>query len=291
MERVQEFWQEVERLKEHINQLRYRGEDPQVEIAPEDSALAVTVKVIAAERLSAPIRYNGASINPVEDLASEGIQRAMVALQFWNFFAARLFLDEAARYTRDPKTYQRIALLRLLAEFVATVVRTQPGHRPKELAKQASGLKRAISGLDLLQVAERDHYAGEVDRLRALWRQAARDPYYHALWCLVRARRSMDEEEPLLGLAWLIRAYTLLTHPDHPLLKPSPYLSKLVERAKTNLAEATGQAPEGEDSKEEVHPAELFGALVALMANQLNRQPEREMGLFALRFYQATGED
>jgi hypothetical protein len=288
MKKAQELWQEVEKLKQEINRLRYLGQDPTVDISTQDNALTIAAKVIAAERLAARIRYNGTSINPVEDLALEALQRATVSLQFWNFYATRLFLDEAAHYTRDPETFQRIALLRLVADFVAAIVRMEPGHRQKELAKQARSLKRAIDTLDLLSMAERQHYAAEVDRLRALWRQASRDRYLHALWCLVRARRSMDEEEPLLGLAWLIRSYALLAEGEASLLQPSAYLRELVEKAKGHLAVAMGQAQPPEEAEEEVRAAELFAALTTLVAVQLNRNPERDMSLFNIHLYQPT---
>jgi len=89
MKKAQELWQEVEKLKQEINRLRYLGQDPTVDIGTQDNALTIAAKVIAAERLAARIRYNGTSINPVEDLALEALQRATVSLQFWNFYATR----------------------------------------------------------------------------------------------------------------------------------------------------------------------------------------------------------
>ncbi len=289
MDKPQDLRQKVEELVRDISSRRYRGEDPEVVIDPQDNALTVVAKVMAAERSAARLRYNGVSVNPVEDLAEDALQRAMHYLQFWNFYAARLFLDEAAIRTIEPGTHQRIALFRLLVDFVAAVVRREPGLRRRELAKQARSTKQAIESLDLLPPDEREHYLQEVDRLRKLWGKAAKEPYPRALWFLVRARRSMDEEEPLLGLAWLIGAYRILTDPEGPLMRPSRHLEDLVEKARGYLAAAMGEVEAG-DETEEVHTAELFSALVALASAQLDRSLEREMALFTVRFYQSAEE-
>ncbi len=290
MEKTRELWEEVERVKEQINHLRYLGQDPPVEIGPEDSALTVAAKVIAAERLGARLTYDSTSVNPLEDLASEALHKAMTSLQFWNFYATRLYLDEAARSTREPTTYQRIALLRLLAEYLASIVRTHPGSEVRSMVSQAHKLQRALSSLDSLPQPERQHYIGEIERILSYWRQAARDPYLCAIWCLVRARRSMDAEEPLLGLVWIIKAYGLLTKGDKPLLKASPYLGDLIEKARTHLFETIGENTPGERQTEGVRAEELFSTMVALIAQQLDRNPMRDMALFGITSYQPGTE-
>ncbi len=264
-----EFWARVEALRQEIARRRFAGESPEIELKPGEPPAEAVVKVIAAERSRVPIRLDGAGLWLTEDLAREYLYRAQTALQFWNFYLAHRYLDEAAALAsgEDDVFHQRVSLFRLLTNFLRAIVTADPAG-PVKIDPNRVG--EEIDRLDKLPAAERDFYRAEVNRLAGLLERRAGDPKLEAAWHFLRARSAFVREEGTGALIPLLRAYRALTGVFRT--APSEFLVRQVELARELIRSWVGDGP---PPAEPVAPESLAYKL----HDALDAQAERDLGV------------
>ncbi|MER3404606.1 MAG: hypothetical protein C4289_05080 [Chloroflexota bacterium] len=230
-------------------------------------------------------------VNPLEDTAEDMGRRALVSLSYGNFGAAQALLEEAAGRTRLPELQQRLTLWRALVDLQRRCVMTEitsplrgaPEERVLEL----------LGRLDHLPPAERAHYRAEVLRLAELRARAGEDAYLQTIWCLVRARRALAEQEDVLAMAWLYRAYRLNVERLGGEMASNEYLARLLQQARREVLRAAGELVSGDDTatndEEDVPPRahDLYAALAGALTTALGQDVRRDTVLFAITVYQA----
>jgi hypothetical protein len=227
----------VARLRQEIERARFAGDDPSLTVTPDDAPALVVAKTLAAERLNAPLRVDGAVVALQEDVAEDLFYRGLTALRYWRFAGAQAAFEEAGAKTTDAALQQRLALYRATTALVRRIVLSDP-EQPPRAAPEDRALA-LVDTLDALSPAERAHYAAELRRLIALRQALPSDPYLQTVHCLLRARLALGSGDDALGLGWLLRAATL----QDAALAPSPYLADLLERARRRLRRFLGDLP------------------------------------------------
>lgn len=260
-----EFWSRVEALRQEVARRRFAGESPEIQLRANEPLVEAVARAIAAERTRVPIRLDTVELWLTEDLARDYFYRAQTALQFWNFYLAHRYLDEAAALSRDDPLHQRVSLFRLLTNFVRAVVTADPG-RSKTV--DPGPVVDEIDRLDKLPASERDFYKAEVRRLAELLRRRDQDPKVEAAWHFLRARSAFVREEAAGALIPLLRAYRALA--EH--LNPSEFLLKQVELARGLIRFWVGDGPQPAES---VAPESLAYKL----HDALDAQAERDLGV------------
>ncbi len=289
------LFERVEALCRAVEQQRFAGSRPVIVLDAALSLEELTARVLAAERVNANLLIGGVPVNPLEDTAEEMGRRALVSLSYGNFGAAQALLEEAAGRTRLPELQQRLTLWRTLVDFQRRCVMTEitsplrgtPEQRVLELLDQ----------LDHLPRPEREHYRAEVRRLAGLRARAAEDTSLQTIWCLVRARRALAEQEDVLAMAWLYRAYRLNAERLVGEAATNEYLAGLLEQARREVLRAAGEmvsggdatTSEGEDTPPRAH--DLYAALASALTTALGRDVRRDTVLFAITEYQALPEE
>lgn len=289
------LFERVEALCREVEQQRFAGERPVITLDATLSLEEVAARVLAAERVNANLLIGGVPVNPLEDTAEEMGRRALVSLSYGNFGAAQALLEEAAGRTRLPELQQRLTLWRALVDFQRRCVMaeiTSPLHGAPE-----QRVLELLDQLDHLPLPERKHYRAEVLRLAALRAGAAGDTYLQTVWCLVRARRALAEQEDILAMAWLYRAYRLNAGSLARETAGNEYLAGLLEQARREVLRAAGEmvpdgsatAGAGEDAPPRAH--DLYAALAGALTTALGRDVRRDTVLFAVTEYQALPEE
>lgn len=264
-----EFWARVEALRQEVARRRFAGESPEIQLRADDPPAAAVAKVIAAERSRVPLRLDGAELWLTEDLAREYFFRAQTALQFWNFYLAHRYLDEAAALSRDDLLHQRVGLFRLLTNFVRSIVMADPDAPKAPIDPDRTA--EEIGRFDRLPAAERDFYRAEVRRLAGVITRRAEDPTLEAAWHFLRARSAFVREEGTGALIPLLRAYRVLVGRPGA-APPSEFLVRQVELARELIRFWVGDGPP---------PAEPVGpeSLAYKLHDALDAQAERDLGV------------
>jgi hypothetical protein len=295
-EATRALFERVEALRRAVEQWRFGGGRPAIAV---DAALPLNellARVLAAERANTDLVVAGVPVNPLEDTAEELGRRALVSLSFGNFGAAQALLEEAAGRTRLPELQQRLTLWRALVDFQRRVVMTEITSPVR--GAPAQRVLEILDRLDHLPPPEREHYRAEVLRLAELRARAGKDDYLQTVWCLVRARRAMAEQEDVLAMAWLYRAYRLNADQLEAAAQVNEYLVKLLEQARREILRAAGEAMEGAahiapEPGDDTPPraAELYAALAAALTPALGRDVRRDAALFAIAEYQEAPDN
>jgi hypothetical protein len=259
------FWARVEALRQEVARRRFAGESPELYLGSGESLVEAVARVIAAERSRVPLRVDSVELWLTEDLAREYFYRAQTALQFWNFYLAHRYLDEAAALSRDDLLHQRVSLFRLLTNFVRAVVTADPA-APARV--DPNRVLEEVDRLDKLPAGERDFYKAEVGRLAALCARRTEEPKLEAAWHFLRARSAFVREEAAGALIPLLRAYRALAGS----LKPSEFLVRQVELAQGLIRFWVGDGPQ---------PAEPVApeSLAYKLHDALDAQAERDLGV------------
>jgi len=260
-----EFWARVEALRQEVARRRFAGESPELHLRSGESLVEAVARVIAAERSRVPLRVDSVELWLTEDLAREYFYRAQTALQFWNFYLAHRYLDEAAALSRDDLLHQRVSLFRLLTNFVRAVVTTDPAGPARV---DPNRVLEGVDRLDKLPAGERDFYKAEVRRLAGLVERRDEDPKLAAAWHFLRARSAFVREEAAGAIIPLLRAYRTLDGS----LKPSEFLLRQVELAQELIRFWVGDGPR---PAEDIVPESLAYKL----HDALDAQAERDLGV------------
>jgi hypothetical protein len=283
LRRVAEVGRELERA-------RFGGGSPVVVVPPGAGGLEVAARVLAAERFNALVRLDGRDYNPQEDRAAADFQKAVTALRAWSFPAAQALLDRAGARASGAALQQRIGLWKLLGQLVRRLVMADPDEelrgRPERWALDH------LQGADRLPDAEREHYRAEVRRL-VREHAAARDgdPLSRTLWYVLRARLALAADEPVLALAWCVRAARM----NAGQLAPDEYLGDLLERGRRYVLLAMGEVPPGEadavrEAVKGLQAWDLYHALVAQLGRVHAVDVHRETARYSIAPYQDADE-
>jgi hypothetical protein len=274
-----EFWARVEALRQEVARRRFAGESPELHLRRGESLVEAVARVIAAERSRVPLRVDSVELWLTEDLAREYFYRAQSALQFWNFYLAHRYLDEAAALSRDDLLHQRVSLFRLLTNFVRAVVTTDPAGPARV---DPNRVLEGVDRLDKLPAGERDFYKAEVRRLAGLVERRDEDPKLAAAWHFLRARSAFVREEAAGAIIPLLRAYRTLDGS----LKPSEFLLRQVELAQELIRFWVGDGPRpAEDIVPESLAYKLHDALDAQAERDLGVRLSALSGQFGLTLY------
>jgi hypothetical protein len=274
-----EFWARVEALRQEVARRRFAGESPELHLRRGESLVEAVARVIAAERSRVPLRVDSVELWLTEDLAREYFYRAQTALQFWNFYLAHRYLDEAAALSRDDLLHQRVSLFRLLTNFVRAVVTTDPAGPARV---DPNRVLEGVDRLDKLPAGERDFYKAEVRRLAGLVERRDEDPKLAAAWHFLRARSAFVREEAAGAIIPLLRAYRTLDGS----LKPSEFLLRQVELAQELIRFWVGDGPRpAEDIVPESLAYKLHDALDAQAERDLGVRLSALSGQFGLTLY------
>jgi hypothetical protein len=285
------LFERVETLRRAIEQQRFSGGRPVVVLDATLTLDELVARVLAAERVNANLLIGGVPVNPLEDTAEEMGRRALVSLLYGNFGAAQALLEEAAGRTRLPELQQRLTLWRALVDFQRRCVMTEVTGPLRGAPEQR--VLELLGQLDHLPKAEREHYRAEVLRLAELRARAGEDAYLQTIWCLVRARRALAEQEDVLAMAWLYRAYRLNVERLGGERAGNEYLTALLQQARRQVLRAAGELVPGDDTPandgEDVPPRahDLYTALAGALTTALGRDVRRDTVLFAITEYQA----
>ena len=283
-ERAAELARELERA-------RFGGANPAVVVPPDADALEVAARVLAAERANAPLRVAGRDYNTRQDLAASTLERALGALRNGSFASAQELLDAAGARAADPTLQQRIGLWKLLVQVVRRLVRADPD---EELRGNPGRLVlEHLEGADRLPAAERKHYRDEVERLVRLHAAARAGEHdedgrlARTLWYLLRVRLALAQEEPVLALAWCVRAAR--TNVDR--LTPDEYLGGLLDQARRYVLLQLGELPEdpladARDAVKGLQAWDVYRALAAQLGRAWDLDVHRETARFSIAPYQ-----
>jgi hypothetical protein len=283
-DRVAEVGRELERA-------RFGGANPVVDVPADAGPLDVAARILAAERANALLRLGGRLYDPQQDRAERDLQRALTSLRYSNFLAAQGLLDGAAARAADPGLQQRIGLWKLLVALVQRLARADPDDKlPGDPGRSATDF---LQGADRLSEAEREHYRAEVRRLVEL-HAAARsgdDPLPRTLWYLLRARSALALDEPVMALAWCVRA----ARANAERLQPDEYLGKLLDQGRSFVLLAMGEVPAEhvEEVREQVKGLQawdLYHALTARLGSLYGLDAHRETARFSIASYQEIDE-
>ncbi len=286
---------EVAARVEALRSRRFAGEDPVVEPTRvrrvADALREGAVAALTAERAGGLLRLDGALLAPAEDLVRDELDEAYRALAVWDLRAAAMALQRAARLARFPEHQQRIALGWALYRLVRDVLQSVPGEGDDRQKKERTlpsvrVVRELLARLDQLPPEERDFYAAEVDRLAAVWREAATDERAWCAWALLRARVAILRDQGTeTALAWLLRLAQragLAERADDP-----DGLATLLRRARAVFALLAG-APADEEEEllaAEASPRDLFRALVATLTAAWGEDALALTHRFALALY------
>jgi hypothetical protein len=232
-----EIQERIEAMIREIDARRFRGEDPSIPVAPEESREAVVAKTLAAQLLHALLDFGGGAFNPDEKSAEKRFLAGQKRLDFWNFRDARRLFDDASKRARDPKLQQRITLFRLLTDYLRDVTMTEWDRSLPASAKAA--VIEPLDRLDRLSPEERAHYRAEIERLWDLKESLKTDPALRTAWLFAQARIAFDASEGAMGVTWLLSA----AHANREISDPGPYLQSLLERARSWLLRTIGEEP------------------------------------------------
>ena len=224
----------VARLRREIEQARFAGDDPALSVAAGDEPALIVAKTLAAERLNAPLRVDGAVVALQEDVAADLFYRGLTALRYWRFAGAQAAFEEASTKTTDAALQQRLTLYRAATGLVRRIVLSDPEQPPRNAPEERA--LALVETLDALPTAERAHYAAELRRLIVLRQALPSDSYLQMVHCLLRARLALSGGDDALGLGWLLRAAGL----QGARLAAGPYLADLLERARRRLRRFLG---------------------------------------------------
>ncbi len=292
------FLERVMRLVQELQQRRFGGEDPVVEI-PSATKRRVSratvieeaiVAALAAERLGALLDLNGTLVSVAEDIAAEELATAYRALATWDLRGAESALARALRVTRLPEHQQRIALGWALHRLVSDLLRLVPGEAKEKSLPAEHLVTELLPTLDQLPHDERTFYHSEVRRLAAAWREAAADDRCWCVWALFRARvallRGEGHETTLAWLLRLARRAGLSTSSDDP-----NGLATLLRRAEA-VFQLLAAPPADESAQRELleraaeaSPRDLFRALVAVLTAQWGEDALAATQRFALALW------
>jgi hypothetical protein len=275
LRRVAEVGRELERA-------RFGGASPVVDVPPGAEGLEVAARVLAAERFNALVRLDGRDYNPQEDRAEADFQNAVAALRAWSFPAAQALLDRAGARASGAILQQRIGVWKLLGQLVRRLVMADPDEelrgRPERWALEH------LEGADRLPDAERTHYRAEVERLVGEHAAARKgDALARTLWYVLRARLALGADEPVLALAWCVRA----ARTNAGQLTPDEYLEDLLERGRRYVLLAMGEvAPDAVGAAREavkgLQAWDLYHALAAQLGRVHGLDVHRETAHFSI---------
>jgi hypothetical protein len=253
------------RLRREIEQARFGGDDPAVEVAPSDPVFDIVAKTLVAERINAPLRLGGTLLPLQEDVAEALFHRGVSALRYWGFAAALSAFEEAAAKTTMSVLQQRLTLYRAATALVRRVVQTDPDRPLRPAAEERA--TTLVDSLDALSPAERAHYAAELQRLIALRRAVLHDAYLQTVHGLLRARLAIGSGDETVGLGWLLRVAAR----ESAHVQDNAYLADLLTRARAYLQQLLDEQPRETPSStaddDELRASELLAAL----ASQLDR--------------------
>jgi hypothetical protein len=149
-----------------------------------------------------------------------------------------------------------------------------------------------LEGADRLPDAERAHYRAEVERLVGEHAAARKgDAQARTLWYVLRARLALGADEPVLALAWCVRAARM--NAGQP--APDEYLGDLLERGRRYVLLAMGEVPPGEadavrQAVKGLQAWDLYHALAAQLGRVYGLDVHRETARFSIAPYQDADE-
>jgi hypothetical protein len=270
-----------------LERTRFAGGNPVVDIPTNASTVDVAARVLAAERANALVRLEGRVVNPQEDRAEADFARALGSLRYWRFGRARALLESAGSRATDPALQQRLGLWKLLADLVQRIVSADPdGDLRGDPGRPALDY---LAHADRIEPGESDHYRREVARLLAEHEQARQqqDSPARALWYLLRARLALGSDEPVLAIAWCVRA----GRSTGERLAPDEYLAGLLDQGRRYVLLVMGELNEAdaEATREELRRFQawdLYHALAARLGRVHGFDAHRETVRFSIEPYQ-----
>jgi hypothetical protein len=273
-----------------LERARFAGGSPVVDIPAGATTLEVAARVLAAERANALVRVGGRVVNPQEDRAEADFARALGSLRYWRFARALALLESAGTRAADPALQQRLGLWKLLADLDQRIVSADPdGDLRGDHGRPALDY---LDHADRLEPGEADHYRREVARLLAEHEQARQQPgsSARALWYLLRARLALGSDEPVLAIAWCVRA----GRSPGEQLAPDEYLAGLLDQGRRYVLLVMGELNEAdaEAAREELRRFQawdLYHALAARLGRVHSFDAHRETARFSIEPYSDRG--
>jgi hypothetical protein len=280
----------VAALIDELERARFAGSNPIVDIPAEATTLEIAARVLAAERANALVRVEGRVVNPQEDRAEADFERALGALRYWRFSRVRTLFESAGTRAADPALQQRLGLWKLLADLVRRIVSADPdGDLRGDPGRPALDY---LDHADRLEPGEADHYRREIARLLAEHKMARepQDAPARALWYLLRARLALASDEPVLAIAWCVRAGRSAGEQ----LAPDAYLAGLLDQGRRYVLLVMGELNEAdaEAAREELRRFQawdLYHALAARLGRVHGFDAHRETARFSIEPYQGQG--
>ena len=287
--------QRAAELGRELEQARFGGGNPAVVVPPNAPPLEVAARVLAAERANALLRVDGRDYNPLEDRAEADLDRALVALRNGGFASAQALLDAAGARARGPALQQRIGLWKLLVQLVRRLVTADPDEDLR--GNPGRWALEHLQGADRLPAPEREHYRAEVERLvgvHAAARAGAESEdgrVARTLWYALRARLALASDEPVLALAWCVRAARV----NADQLAPDEYLAELLESGRRYVLLQMGELPadeatEAREAVKRLQAWDVYRALVAQLGRVWGLDVHRETARFSIAPYQEAEE-
>ncbi len=285
------LFERVGELTRDLERARFGGANPPIDVPAGASPLEIAARVLAAERANALLRLDGRLCNPQEDRAESDLRRALAAFRSWSFGAIRGLLEGAGARATDPALQQRIALWKLLADLVQRLVSADP-----EATLRGDPSRPALEYLDAadrLDGPESLHYRAEVGRLVAEHATARSEPtsLSRALWYLLRARLALASDEPVLAIAWCVRAARAAA--DR--LGTDDYLGNLLDLGRRYVLLAMGElepsaATAARDELRSFQAWDLYHALAAHLGRAFAVDAHRETSRYSIAPYEAADE-
>lgn len=309
-----ELARQVREVGRELEQARFGGANPVVDVPPGVGALEAAARALAAERHNARLRVDGREYNPREDQARADLQKALGALRFSHFSAVQSLLDRAGTRADEPALQQRIGLWKLLAQLVQRLVSADPEEHLR--GDPGRWAREYLEGADRLSGAEREHYRAEVEGLVRLHAAASdagegrksprgsdrgatgdRRPtpdegrLARTLWYVLRARLALAQDEPIPALVWCIRA----AGANRESLAADEYLGDLLDRGRRYILLQLGEIPPGQEAATRealkgLQAWDLYHALTAQLGRLYALDVHRETARFSIAPYQDPDE-